>query len=131
MISYVVWGITIDTQLIQVGRILPGDPLILIKRCVKNRKIHWAYHVDINMRTSSVPRQYIINSFNNYKILEEYPHDKHFPYYLVYSEFMSEIFHILFAVDIGEEGDTVRVITAYIRNPEEWDITLKIREQPW
>ncbi len=84
----------------------------------------------MNMRTTSVPRRYIINSFNNYEILEEYPNDKHFPYYLVYSEFMSEIFHILFAVDIGEEGDTVRVITAYIPNPEEWDMTLKIREQP-
>ncbi len=84
----------------------------------------------MNMRTSSVPRQYIINSFNKYKILKEYPYDKHFPHYLVYSEFMSEIFHILFAVDIGEEGDIVRVITAYLPKLEECDKILEIRKQP-
>jgi len=66
-----------------------------------------------------------LNSFEHYEIIEEYPNDKYFSSYLVYSQYQNKIFHILFAVDIEE--DNVRVITAYYPEIEEWKEDFKTR----
>ena len=106
-------------------RAIPDDPLAFIQRCVSLRKIKWTYHVNMRMRKRFISRQIILNSFEHYEIIEEYPMDKYFPSYLVYSQYQDKIFHVLFAVDIEE--DNVRVITAYYPEIKEWKGDFKTR----
>lgn len=80
--------------------LIPDDPLAFIRNCVKLKKIRWTYHVNMRMKGRFISRQIILNSFENYEIIEEYPKDKYFPSYLIYSHYQDEIFHVLFAVDI-------------------------------
>ena len=110
-----------------VERVLPDDSLQFIQRCVKSGKVLWTYHVNMRMTGRFIPRQAIVESYEQYKIIEEYPDDKYLPSYLVYSEFGGDVFHILFAVDIN--GDNVRIITAYRPSHEEWKEDLKTRRR--
>ena len=105
--------------------LIPDDPLAFIRNCVKLRNIKWTYHVNMRMKGRSISRQVILNSFEEYEIIEEYPKDKYLPSYLVYSRYQNKIFHILFAVDIEE--DNVRVVTAYYPDLEEWKEDFKTR----
>ena len=106
-------------------RVIPDDPLAFIQRCVSLRKIKWTYHVNMRMKKRFITRQIVLNSFEHYEIIEEYPKDKYFPSYLVYSQYQDEIFHVLFAVDVEE--DNVRVITAYYPEIKEWKEDFKTR----
>lgn len=110
-----------------LNRILPDDPLKFIRRCIRQRKIHWTYHVNMRTKGRFIPRQIILESIANYEIIEEYPKDKYLPSYLVYSRYQDHIFHVLFATDI--EGDNVRVITAYYPSLEEWEEDLRTRRR--
>jgi len=74
-----------------------------------------------------IPRRAILGSLACYEIIEEYPTDKYFPSYLVYSMHEGRVFHILIAVDM--EGDNVRVITAYSPESSEWEADLKTRRR--
>jgi hypothetical protein len=82
-------------------------------------------HVNMRMKGRFISREAIINSFEDYEIIEEYPGDKYFPSYLVYSYYQDKTFHILFAADI--ENENVRVVTAYYPSTEEWDDNFKTR----
>ena len=79
----------------------------------------------MRLRQRCISRQEIISSTANYEIIAEYPDDKYFPSYLVYSQYKDAAFHILFAIDV--DGDNVRVVTAYSPDPEEWESDLKTR----
>ena len=104
---------------------LPDDPLEFIRRCVRQRKVFWTYHVSMRLRGRFIDRRAILQSYEAYEIIEEYPKDKYLPSYLVYSEHHGDIFHILFAVDL--EKVNVRIVTAYRPNPEEWEDGFRIR----
>jgi hypothetical protein len=106
-------------------RKLPDDPLEFIRKCVKQGKIFWTYHVNMRLRGRFLNRQAILQSNERYEIIEEYPKDKYLPSYLVSSEYQGDIIHILFAVDLA--GENVRIVTAYRPNPEEWDEEFKTR----
>jgi hypothetical protein len=106
---------------------LPDNPVKFIRRCVKEGKILWTYHVNMRMRARFIPRRSIVDSYESYEIIEEYPEDKYLPSYLVHSEYRGDIFHILFAADV--EGDNVRIVTAYRPDPEEWEKDLKTRRR--
>lgn len=106
---------------------IPGDPLEFIRRCVREQKVLWTYHVNMRLRGRFIPRHVILESFADYEIIEWYPKDKYLPSYLVYSRCRGLIFHVLFAIDV--QGDNVRVVTAYCPNPEEWEEDLKTRRQ--
>ena len=106
-------------------RKLPDDPLEFIRRCVRQGKVFWTYHVNMRLRGRFINRQAILRSNESYEILEEYPKDKYLPSYLVYAEYQGDIFHILFAVDL--EGVNVRIVTAYRPNPEEWEEGFRTR----
>jgi len=99
--------------------------LAFIQRCVSLRKIKWTYHVNMRMKKRFISREIVLNSFEQYEIIEEYPKDKYFPSYLVYSQYQGKVFHILFAVDIEE--DNVRVITAYYPEIQDWKEDFKTR----
>jgi hypothetical protein len=106
-------------------RVLPDNPLEFIRKCVKERKIRWAYHVNMRMKDRFISREFIINSTGSYEIIEEYPKDKYLPSYLIYSEYQNGTFHILFATDV--KGNNVRSITAYYPSPDEWKEDFKTR----
>ena len=108
-------------------RILPVEPLAFIKECVKLRKIRWTYHVNMRMKGRFIPRQFILESVDNYEIIEEYPKDKYLPSYLVYSCYQKQVFHILFATDVG--GENVRIVTAYYPSLDKWEKDFKTQRQ--
>ncbi|HSY50959.1 MAG TPA: DUF4258 domain-containing protein [Thermoanaerobaculia bacterium] len=62
-----------------------------------------------------ISRDDILSAVDSYAIVEEYPDDKYLPSYLV----LGTGFHILFAIDMGD--DNVRVVTAYRPDPDEWE----------
>lgn len=107
--------------------LIPEKPLDIIQRCINENKIFWTYHVNMRMKDRFIPRQFIVESVNNYEIIEEYEKDKYFPSYLVYSKFGSKVFHILFAADLKD--DNIRIITAYFPNSEEWENDFKTRRR--
>jgi hypothetical protein len=76
---------------------LPDNPLAFIQRCVREEKIKWTYHVNMRMAGRYISRQSIIESVNNYEIIEENPKDKYLPSFLVYTTYDDEVMHILFA----------------------------------
>lgn len=113
--------------MIATQRMVPEDPLKFIQGCVKDQKIFWTYHVNMRMKGRFIPRKFILDSVDNYQIIEKYPKDKYFPSYLVYSSYQDSEFHILFAADV--EGNNIRIITAYFPNLIEWEKGLKKRRQ--
>jgi hypothetical protein len=115
----------LETRKIIVERKLPDDPLEFIRRCARQGKVLWTYHVNMRLKGRFINRQAILDSYESYEIIEEYPKDKYLPSYLVYSEYQGDIFHILFAVDL--EGVNVRIVTAYCPSREEWDEGFKTR----
>lgn len=67
--------------------IIPEKPLDFIKGCIKEQKIFWTYHVNMRMKGRFILRQIILESVNNYEIIETYEKDKYFPSYLIYSKY--------------------------------------------
>ena len=104
---------------------VPENPLAFIQKCVRLNKVLWTYHVNIRMKRRFISREMILNSTEHYEIIAQYPKDKYFPSYLVYSSYQAVIFHVLFAVDI--EQDNVRIITAYHPDPDEWEENFRKR----
>jgi hypothetical protein len=100
----------------------PEDALEFIRRCIRERKIYWTYHVNMRLASRYVTREDILSTVDSYEILEAYPKDKYLPSYLVLA---GSRFHVLFATDL--EADNVRVITTYIPDPDEWALDLKKR----
>jgi hypothetical protein len=111
--------------LTDTGREIPDEPLDFIRRCVRERKILWTYHVQLRLRGRSISRSAILESVETFDIIESYPEDKYLPSYLVIAEHGSEVIHILFAADVP--GENVRVVTAYHPDPKEWEQDLRTR----
>lgn len=105
--------------------LLPDNPLQFIRECVRAKKIYWTYHVNMRLKERMINRDMVLQSIEFYEIIESYPDDRYLPSYLVYTCISSTVLHILFAVDIN--NDNVRVITAYVPDPGQWDNTMKRR----
>jgi hypothetical protein len=103
-------------------RKVPDDPLEFIRRCIRERKLYWTYHVNMRLAGRCITRDDILSTVNSYETVESYPEDKYLPSYLILA---GSRFHVLFAADI--EGDNIRVITTYIPDPDEWNADLKTR----
>lgn len=98
-----------------MARGCPTNPLAFIQRCVIQGKILWTYHVNMRLRGRFISRKAIVDSHPAYQVIEEYPEDKYLPSYLVYSEYLGNIFHILFAAD--EQAENVRIISSHSLSP--------------
>jgi hypothetical protein len=109
-------------------RLLPEQPLEFIRRCVRERKLLWTYHVNMRLSGRFISRKTILGAVASVEIIEAYPQDKYLPSYLVYAQDRAEVIHVLFAVDVA--GDNVRVVTAYRPNPSEWELDLRTRRRP-
>jgi hypothetical protein len=59
------------------------------------------------------------------EIIEEYPHDKYLPSFLLRGEGPEFVFHALIATDI--EGDNIRVVTMYLPDSGQWNEGGRIR----
>jgi len=112
---------------VNVERKIPGDPLDFIRQCIRKRSILWTYHINMRMVNRFISRQMILESIENYEIIESYPEDKYLPSYLIYSRYQLTVFHVLFAVDV--ENMNVRVITAYRPDPKKWSEDFKRRQR--
>ena len=108
------------------GRRLPDDPLQFIRRCLRERKVYWTYHVNMRLAGRYISREAIFGGLDSYTIVEAYPEDKYLPSYPALGTATGEPFHVLFAADV--EGDNVRVVTAYRPSPDEWEPDLKTRK---
>ncbi len=108
-----------------IQRIIPDDPLEVIRRCIRDKKVFWTYHVNMRLEKRSVTREMILASVDEMEIIEEYPEDKYSPSYLLLSRDGDIWYHVLAAVDAA--GDNVRVVTAYLPNPNKWEPYFKIR----
>jgi hypothetical protein len=104
-----------------MGRV-SDDPLAFIQRCVRERKIHWTYHVNMRLAGRRITRNEILQAVDSYEIVEAYPADRYLPSYLVLG---AQRFHIHFATDV--EGDNVRIVTVYRPDADEWESDLKTR----
>jgi hypothetical protein len=109
-------------------RVLPEAPLACIQRYVQRRQLSWTYHINMRLQGRFISRQDILGAINTYEVIESYPEDKYLPSYLVYARIGTEVFHVLFAVDVPAEQ--VRVITAYRPDPEAWESDQKTRKRP-
>jgi hypothetical protein len=105
----------------------PDNALRFIQKCVRERKVLWTYHVNMRLRDRCISREEILDSVDEYQIIEEYPTDKYLPSYLVCCDLKGRIFHVLFAADV--QDDNVRVITAYYPNRNDWEQDLRTRRQ--
>lgn len=108
-------------------RSLPNDPVGFIQDCVRRGQIFWTYHVNIRLAGRFIPREVILSSVDTYELVEAYPKDKYLPSYLLFARHRSEVFHVLFAVDV--DGRNVRVVTSYHPDPQKWHPDLKTRRQ--
>ena len=108
------------------GRRLPTDALAFIRRCVRERKVYWTYHVNMRLAGRYISRDELFEATESYEIIESYPEDKYLPSYLVWATSRGGPFHVLFAADV--DGDNVRIVTAYRPNADEWESDLKLRK---
>jgi hypothetical protein len=103
-------------------RKVSDDPLEFIRRCIRERRLYWTYHVNMRLAGRYITRDDILSTVHAYEMVESYPEDKYLPSYLILA---GSRFHVLFATDV--EGDNVRVITTYVPDPDEWNADLKTR----
>jgi hypothetical protein len=54
------------------------EPLEFIKRCVRERKILWTYHVNMRLERRHITRNEILDAVDSYEIVEAYLDDKMF-----------------------------------------------------
>ena len=67
------------------GRRLPTDPLGFIRRCVRERRVYWTYHVNMRLAGRYISRDELLEATETYEIIESYPEDKYLPSYLVWA----------------------------------------------
>lgn len=103
------------------------DILEFIKSCIKRRRIHWTYHVNMRLKERFIPREAILSSVDTYKIIEEYPKDKYLPSYLIYAEYENLVIHIQIATDL--DNDKVTIVTTYKPTHDKWEEDLKTRRR--
>ena len=108
-------------------RRLPDDVLDFIRRCIRERKVYWTYHVNMRLVGRHISRDEVFGAVDSYEVIESYPDDKYLPSYLVLATSVELAFHVLFALDL--DGENVRVVTAYRPNPNDWEPDLRTRRR--
>ena len=114
-----------DRDVISADGGLPDDALDFIRRCIRERRVYWTYHVNMRLAWRYISREEVLEATDSYEVIESYPDDKYLPSYLVLATSAHGAFHVLFATDV--EGDNVRVVTAYRPSPNDWESDLRTR----
>jgi len=79
----------------------------------------------MRFRERTIGAEAVLQAVDSYEVIEEYSEDKYLPSYLIRAEHGGSVFHIHAAADV--DGDNVRIVTAYVPNPLEWDSELRTR----
>ncbi|MFH1190778.1 MAG: DUF4258 domain-containing protein [Candidatus Omnitrophota bacterium] len=103
------------------------DGLEFIKSCIRRRRIHWTYHVNMRLRGRFISREAILSLVDTCETIEEYPKGKYLPSYLIYAEYEAWAIHIQKAADT--ENDNIRIVTTYKPTPDKWEKGFKTRRQ--
>ena len=103
------------------------DVLEFIKSCIRRRRIHWTYHVNMRLGERFIPREAVLSSVDTYEIIEEYPKDKYLPSYLIYAEYEAQPIHIQIVIDMGD--DNIRIVTTYKPTLDRWERDFKTRRK--
>ena len=74
-----------------------------------------------------ISRDFILNSVDSFEVIEEYPQDKYLPSYLIRAELEGLVSHVLIATDADKNN--VRIVTAYIPDPQEWEADFRTRRK--
>jgi hypothetical protein len=105
----------------------PQDPVAFIRECVLEGRVLWTYHVNMRMAVRSIASVDVVAAGVGFELLEAYPTERAMPCYLVLGQSDGPL-HVVFAID--RAGDTVRVVTAYRPDPEEWSPDFRQRRRP-
>ncbi len=81
----------------------------------------------MRLEQRGITREAIINSVDEFNIIEDYPHDKYLPSCLAISEYANRIFHIVIAMD--RDDQSVVIIIAYEPAIDSWNDDLQTRRQ--
>ena len=101
----------------------------LIRRCLRRGRVLWVHHAHMRVAQRGLRRAEILESVDTYEVLElrpPAPGSRYLPAALVRAEIRGEVIHVVFALD--EEGDNVRVVTAYRPDPALWDRSFRRRK---
>ena len=104
-----------------------SDILEFVKSCIRRRRIHWTYHVNMRLKGRFIPREAVLSSVGTYEIIEEYPKDKYLPSYLIYAEYKGEIIHIQIATDL--KNNSITIVTAYKPTIDKWEEDFRTRRK--
>lgn len=63
-------------------------------------------------------RESTLADAESFEIIEEYPDDKYLPSYLIRAQYANRVFHIQVATDTVRNN--IRIVTAYIPDPNTW-----------
>jgi hypothetical protein len=96
----------------------PGEILDFIKSCISSEKVRWTYHVAMRLQERRLTGDVLRQAVSTLEMIEEYPHDKYLPSFLLRGEGPEFVFHALIATDA--EGDNVRVVTMYLPDAHQW-----------
>ena len=95
---------------------MPNAPLAFIKDCLAAGRVCWTYHVTMRLHQRTLTSGMVRNAMASLDIIEEYPHDKYLPSFLVRGESAGCVFHAQIATDV--EGENIRIVTMYTPDPE-------------
>jgi hypothetical protein len=94
---------------------ITGEPLAFIRACISAERVRWTYHVTMRLQERRLTGEALREAAATLEVIEEYPHDKYLPSYLLRGEVPAFVFHALVAADI--EGDNIRVVITYLPDP--------------
>ena len=98
-----------------------------IREYFKNDTIVITQHAKNRCRERSIKQKDIKNCIMTGEIIEQYPEDFPFPSCLIFGRAVdNRIIHVV----VSDEGESGRIITAYIPNRSKFENDLKTRKEP-
>lgn len=96
-----------------------------IKELCKQSKIKWSTHGLERMQERDISRKDVKNCLENGEIIEDYPEDFPHPSCLVFGYSVNNtVIHVV----VGNDGEYIYIITAYIPNTTKFENDLKTRK---
>jgi hypothetical protein len=81
--------------------------------------------VTMRLQTRRLTAGMIHDAMDSLEIIESYPQDKYLPSFLLRGACGGAVFHAQIATDV--EGSSIRIVTMYNPDPEEWDAEMRCR----
>lgn len=104
-----------------------NEKIKYIKKAVKDNKVYWSKHSEIERFQDNLNEQDILESIIVGDIIEDYPNDKPLPSCLIYGIVKSKKIHTV--VGLNENTGFIRIITVYIPNLEKFENDFKTRRK--